>query len=250
MRKTTLVLLILAAFQLTVIAQEKTEPEKEYKNTAHFNLTNPIIFGGRSIIFGYERVLSKHKTFTVNFGQTGFPTLNLIDSDSLKANTLLGQKGFHFSADYRFYLAKENKYHAPRGVYIGPYYSFNYFEKRHSWSLKSTSGGATQSVESKTSLSIHTVGFEMGYQFILWDRISLDMILAGPGVAGYNLKAAIGSNLSDADKKKFFEKLNEALADKFPGYSRVIDEGEFQNQGTAKTTSWGYRYIIQLGFRF
>jgi hypothetical protein len=229
---------------------EKKDSNKVYNNTIRFNVTNPILFGGRSIIFGYERVLNEHSSFSVNIGQTGFPTLNLINSDSLKANSILGEKGFHFSADYRFYLSRENKHNAPRGVYIGPYVGYNYFERKNSWSLKSTSGGTPLMAESKTSLSVSSIGFEMGYQFVFWNRVSLDMILLGPGLAGYDLKASLGTNLSEADRQKFFENLNQALADKFPGYSMVIDEGEFQKTGSVKTTSFGFRYMIMVGFRF
>lgn len=254
MKKATGVFLIFAAclltgFQQTVIAQEKSNPQKDLKNTIHFNLTNPLIFGS-SFIVGYERVINKRQTFTVNFGTTGFPSLNLINSDSLKANTIRDDKGYHFSADYRFYLAKENKYSAPRGVYIGPYYSYNFFDKGHVWTVKSTSGGSPAQVNSDLRLNIHTIGFELGYQFIFWRRLSLDMILVGPGVAAYSLKASIGTSLSQADKEKFFQALNDALAEKFPGFGHVIDEGEFKKTGTSKTTSFGYRYVIQIGFRF
>jgi hypothetical protein len=99
-------------------------------------------------------------------------------------------------------------------------------------------------------MNVHTFGFELGYQFIFRDRLTVDMILLGPGVGWYNLKASIGSNLSEADREKFFEALNEALAEKFPGYGYVIDEGNFKRTGVDKTTSWGYRYMIQIGFRF
>ena len=250
MRKTILLLLIVEVFQQGLMAQEEKKTERAHNNIIRFNITNPVIFGGRSIIFGYERVLGKHRSFSVNIGQTGFPTLNLINADSLRANSILGEKGFHVSGDYRFYLSKENKYNAPRGVYIGPYYSYNYFERKNSWTLKSTSGGTAQTVESKTSLSIHGIGFELGYQFIFWDRLALDMILLGPGIAAYNLKASLGSNLSDADKQKFYENLNQALAEKFPGYNMVIDEGEFQRKGSTNTTSFGYRYMVLIGYRF
>jgi len=129
------------------------------------------------------------------------------------------------------------------------YYSFNYFENKHAWQVTSTSG-SNISAESKLSLNIHNVGFQLGYQFVLWRRLSIDMILLGPGVAAYNLKASLSSNLSVSDKEKLLEKINEALADKFPGYSVVIGDGDFQRKGTFKTTSLGYRYLIQLGFRF
>ena len=250
MRKTILLLLIFQGLLLQLAGQEQKKSEKTYKNTVRFNLTNQMLFGGRSLIFGYERVLKKNRSFSVNMGQASFPPLSIINSDSLRADKLDGEKGYHISADYRFYLSKENKYDAPRGVYIGPYVAYNYFERENNWSLKSTNGGSLQTVASKTSLSVFNLGAQMGYQFIFWKRVSLDMILLGPGIAFYDLKASLGSNLSEEDKKKFFEKLNEALEDKFPGYSRVIDEGEFENKGPANTTSLGFRYMIMVGFRF
>jgi hypothetical protein len=251
MKKVILSLLILTGFQLAVTAQkDSTKAKKNYKNTIRYNITNPIIFGGKSQVFGYERVINKRQSFSINIGSQGFPSLNLISNDSIKANTILDDKGFNFSADYRFYLSKENKYGPPRGVYIGPYYSYNKFENKRSWTVTSTAGGAPKAVDATTSLSVNTVGFEMGYQFILWNRVSLDMILAGPGVAGYNFKAELGSNLSQADKEKLLGAINDALAEKFPGYGFVIDETDFQKKGTEKTTSFGFRYMIMVGFRF
>ena len=113
------------------------KPEREFKNTIRFNITNPLIFGGKSIIFGYERVLKNNRSFSINIGQTGFPSLNLVSSEELKANSIRSEKGLHLSADYRFYLGKLNRYDAPRGVYVGPYYGYNSFEKKHNWTLNS-----------------------------------------------------------------------------------------------------------------
>jgi len=250
MKNVTLILLVWGGSYIGLMAQEAGKPEKAYKNTVRFNLTNPLIFGTKSIVFGYERVLTKRSSFSVNIGQASFPDFEIIDADSLRANSILGESGFHISGDYRFYLSKENKFEAPRGVYIGPYFAYNYFERKNSWKLTSTNGGSPQTAETKTSLSIASLGFEFGYQFIFWKRLSLDLILLGPGIAGYNLKASVGSNLSEEDRQKLFDRLNEGLADKFPGYSTVIDEGDFKKTGTAKTTTFGFRYMIMIGFRF
>jgi len=91
MRKAILLLLILAAFQQTLVAQENKEPGEGYRNTVHFNITNPILFGSRSLIFGYERVVNKRQSFSINFGSTGFPSMNIINTDSVKA-TKTGSK--------------------------------------------------------------------------------------------------------------------------------------------------------------
>jgi hypothetical protein len=255
MKKTSLCVLSLAlmtlVFEQSVSAQETKKEDKQRKNTVHINLTNPLIFGSGSIVLGYERLLnSKKHSFTINIGLTSFPDLGFIDNDSLKhLQKLKDQKGFNVSADYRFYLLKENKYPAPRGVYIGPYYSYNYFGNHNSWEVKSTNGSVAD-VESQIKLNVHTIGFELGYQFIFGDRISLDMVLLGPGVGIYNFKTAFSNNLSDAAKQKILEALDGALAEKFPGYGIIVNEEEFKRTGATDRTTIGYRYMVQLGFRF
>jgi hypothetical protein len=246
------IVLALCSFKVSAQTSDSLyKPEREFKNTIHFNITNPLIFGGKSIIFGYERVLKNNKSFSINVGQAALPTFNFVDSDGLKAKSILSEGGLHISGDYRFYLGKLNKYSAPRGVYVGPYYSYNSFDKKHSWEF-TRQGNTPLTVDSDLNIKIHTVGFELGYQFVFWKRLSVDMILIGPGVAGYKLKADIGGNLTEEERQLFFDKLNEALKDKFPGYSGSIgdSDGEFQKKGYKSTTSVGYRYLIQVGYRF
>jgi hypothetical protein len=249
MRKALLLILFLPGIQKKAFSQESQEDRFDFKNTIRINVTNPLIFGMKSIMFGYERILNKKSSFSINVGQASFPKFNLFDSDSLVYKDVVSEKGFHISADYRFYLSKINKYEAPRGVYIGPYVSYNYFERKNAWSLTST-GGGQQLVESTTTLTVANIGFQMGYQFVFWDRISLDMILFGPGVASYKLEATLADNLSEEDRQKLFQYLNDALADKIPGFDLVIDEGEFGKTGTTNTTSAGFRYMVMVGIRF
>ncbi len=62
------------------------------------------------------------------------------------------------------------------------------------------------------------VGVELGYLFVFWDRMAVDMILMGPGVGFYNIKAEVGTDKDAAEEAEFFQKLNDLLADKIPGY--------------------------------
>ena len=250
------VVFILSSFNLNAqsTSDSLVKPSKEFKNTIRFNLTNPLIFGNKSIIFGYERVLKANKTFSINIGQASLSPFDFFDDSELKAKSILNEGGFHISGDFRFYLGKLNKHNAPRGVYVGPYYSFNTFRKEHSWEFTKNGVESPVSIDSDLKIDIHTVGFELGYQFVFWKRFSVDMILLGPGVAAYKLKAEVDGNLSEEDKQKFFQKLNEALKDKFPGYSGTIGSGsnggEFEKTGSRSTTSLGYRYMVQIGYRF
>lgn len=246
-----LVFLVSATKLSAQTTDTEVKPEREFKNTIRFNVTNPLIFGGKSIIFGYERQLKNNRSFSINIGQASLSPFDFLDDTELKAKSILSENGFHISGDYRFYLSGLNKYNAPRGVYLGPYYSYNTFNKQHSWEF-TKEGSVPQIVETDLRINIHTIGFELGYQFVFWKRFAVDMILVGPGIAGYKLKADVGGNLSDEDRQLFFDKLNEALKDKFPGYSGTVgnDSGEFQKTGAKSTTSLGYRYMIQIGYRF
>jgi hypothetical protein len=242
---TTLIVLIGTG----VFAQQDTAYIKpSFKNTIRFNLTNPLIFGAKSLIFGFERQLKNNQSFSINIGQASFPKLIFSNTDSMQLAPTSTDKGFNISGDYRFYLQKQNKYAAPRGVYIGPYYSYNYFNRTNNWTLNSENYQGD--VITDMTLNIHTVGFEIGYQFVFWDRMSLDMILAGPGFASYSIKTKLGTSLDPDEENKFFEALNDYLSEKFPGYDQVIDAGEYKRTGSTKTTDLGYRYMIMIGYRF
>ena len=167
MRKIILFVMILSGLQHSTSAQDTTRP---LKNTILFNVTNPLIFGS-SFILGYERVLNHRHSFSINIGTTSFPGSDRRDTDSLKLNDVDNKSGMNISADFRFYLSKENKYAAPRGVYIGPYYSYNNFKREHVWALKSTNGGAPLQVNSDLTLNIHTI------RFSLWDPGTLMIFL-------------------------------------------------------------------------
>lgn len=238
------IVLLLSYFPVSTYAQYAGK-----KNTIYFNVTNPLLFGSKAKIFGYERVLGKHQSISVNIGRMGLPKFgkgSSNDSVSLQKNSK--DKGLHLAAEYRFYLQNENRHEAPRGVYIGPYYSYNQFSRSNDWQLKTTN--FTGDVNSDLNLSIHTVGVQLGYQFVFWKRIALDLILIGPGIANYKVKTKLHTTLDPDEEALFFEKLNEYLQDKIPGYNMVIKEGDFNRSGSTNTTSFGFRYMVNIGFRF
>jgi hypothetical protein len=247
MRKKSFFILAFSLCSSVGIAQEKQK--KEGKNVISFNITNPLIFGGKAYVIGYERVVKKHQSFSVNVGRMSLPAFSGGGTGSLTVQRNRNDKGFHFGTDYRFYLAKENKHNAPRGVYIGPYYSYNSFSRANEWNLNTASYNGT--VTTTTSLKINTIGAQLGYQFIIWKRLAIDMILFGPGIGSYELKANINSTLSPQDQELFYQQLNNFLQEKIPGYNLVIGEGSgFKKNGSFNTTTIGYRYMINIGIKF
>jgi hypothetical protein len=233
--------------QVDTATDASKKERKNLKNTLRFNLTNPMLFGANSIVFGYERTIGKHQSFSVNAGRADYPTASIISSTDYYVRNQT-KRGINFSVDYRFYFKKENKYNSPHGVYLGPFYSYNFFERKNVWSINTATYQGD--VTSDLSLQIHTVGVELGYQFVLWNRVALDLVLLGPGVASYTFKTKLSSTLSPDDKAALLEKLNEKLAELIPGYTLDLDDGEFKKTGSIKTYALGFRYIIHLGFRF
>jgi len=240
--------ILLSGLLVMLMSFAKAQQDKK-KNTAYVNISHPALFGSKTFIVGYERVINRNRSFTINAGSISLPKIAIgKGNDSVGVIRNNADNGFHIGADYRFYLKGENKYDAPRGVYIGPYYAYNQFSKSNTWKLNTSDFRGD--VNTKLGLGIHTIGAQLGYQFVFWDRVALDMILFGPGIGFYRVKGDINTNLSAEDESLLFEQINDFLGDKIPGYNLVIDEGEFKRTGNVNTSNLGYRFMINIGFRF
>lgn len=237
----------------SIFAQEEKAIENDSlkrvkKNIIRFNLTSPLIFSKDYLVFGYERVLKENHSISINLGRFALDKFKGSISESIELKKNNNDFGLNASVDYRFYLGSVNKYSAPRGVYIGPYISFNHFKRENNWLLNGDSYQGE--VNTELEFNINTVGFQLGYQFIFWDRIALDLVLIGPGLANYSAKVGLDTTLSVEDEALFFEEINNYLSDKFPAFDQVIEPGNFERKGSFNTTTAGFRYLIHLGYRF
>jgi hypothetical protein len=239
----------LFAFE-TSYSQDSIAVKKARKNSIKINITNPMIFGEGCYILGYERTVGQHQSFSVNLGRFALPKLFSIGNDSIKDlySNSYTSRGLSFSTDYRFYLGKENKYNSPHGIYIGPYFARNSFSRK--FEVQANAGDLDAKANLDFKFGVTTLGFQMGYQFIFWDRVSLDMMMFGPGISFYSLKANLSTSLDPEREAELFKMINDKLAEKIPGYDKVISPGEFEKTGNYNTTNAGYRYIIMIGFRF
>jgi hypothetical protein len=245
----TLLFICMLIFMQNVYCQDSIPAKKDRKNTVMINLTSPMIFGDNNYVMGYERTVGKHQSFSVHLGTFALGKLISINTDSVTdLNKDIKSRGLSLSGDYRFYLSKENKYSAPRGVYIGPYFAYNGFNR--SYAFEANTASFSGKMDADFTFRVTTFGFQLGYQFVFWDRVSLDMILFGPGASVYTAKVDLNTNLSPDQESELFKKINEKIQEKIPGYSLVVKPGSFEKSGSVNTTSWGYRYIVMLGFRF
>ena len=249
MRITHLYCLLFVSLITNCSLAQQADTTHYHKNIIRYNLSSALLFGiDHYVVLGYERVISHKQSISINFGRASLPKLVSISTDSFQVQKDQKRSGRNFSIDYRFYLATENKYSAPHGIYIGPYYSYNRFTNDMQWSYKN--GSANSEVGCDTKFNIHTVGFELGYQFIFWKRLALDLVLVGPGLGFYDYKATFNSNIDAATKEQLLDGLKQLLTQKFPGMNYVFSDKEINADGVMRTNTIGYRYIIHIGFNF
>ena len=219
------------------------------KNVIRYNLT-PNLLGFSSVIFGYERVVKPYQSFSINAGYLSIGSGNKENEEySLTGNK--SSSGFSIAADYRFYLKKVNKDPAPSGVYFAPYYT--HYNLKLSTGIRKL-GDSNSDFETivDTKININSIGVELGYQFNIKNRVTVDLILVGPSFSGYkvNMEVVGGATPPDEDPDETMEALRDLLFEKFPWMETLVDEGEVNIKGNDTHWGMGFRYVMQIGYRF
>lgn len=247
MKKHSLFILVLF-LSISGYTQESELSFRQRKNTIRWNPT-PMVFNASNFTLGYERVLKNNHSFSLNIGFFNLPELISSKNEYLSLEKKGGKLGFTISADYRFYLKKYNLFPAPSGVYIGPYFShYNYnFDNTV---LINEGGEVRANVGLNVGFKMTNIGFELGYQFVFWDRISLDLILAGPSLSFYNGKVNFDGNIDLDEESNAYHYLHDKILEKYPWLQTFIDLNAINNGGSFNLTAIGYRYVIQIGYRF
>ena len=85
-KSVTMVCILIFCFQLHSYSQDtlKTESFIPYKNVIRYNLT-PNILGFSSAIFGYERVVNPHQSFSINAGYLSIGKSGKKDNEDYKS---------------------------------------------------------------------------------------------------------------------------------------------------------------------
>jgi Protein of unknown function (DUF3575) len=219
----------------------------DYRNAFKLNLTS-ILLLDHSLQFGYERVLNKKQSLHLTAGYSEFPMNLNVNLDNTTLGGSKSKSGFVLGAEYRFYLAKENKHAIPHGVYLAPF--VNFYSFRNNRFLQHNNAGSIQSGTLDTRLNWISVGGEMGYQFVLGKRWVIDGVLFGPALTRYHLNAKIGGDLTGINENETIKAVIDALKEKLPLLDKLAKEGEVNSSGTESFWAAGFRYNISVGFRF
>jgi opacity protein-like surface antigen len=215
------------------------------KNTLKLDLTHNLIYRD-AFNLSWERIIKKNQTLGFTIGYQEFPkVLNL--GENIEAEREYKSNGYKFGTEYRFYLQKENKFSAPRGVYIGPYFTVLGFNTSRGIVYN---GGETPERASYTSkFHLYSLGAQLGYQFVFNDRWSLDLVLIGPSITRYDASLRMDGDF-EFDPEDVQNEILDALIDKFPGLEDLLEDKELNSSGNVDVLGIGYRYQFLIGYRF
>ena len=215
------------------------------RNTIKLELTASIWYNN-AFGLSYERTTKPNQSFAISAGYQQLrrnprPTQNVAASDDRS------KRGFKYGAEYRFYLRKENKHPIPRGVYMGPYFTQHSFDNERILTVEQD--GTTEEAILNSELTIVNIGAQLGYQFVINNRWTIDLVFIGPSISHYRYSAELSGNYTfDPEDIE-----NEAIMDfieRFPLLDELISEKEATREGGLDTWSYGYRYQIHLGYHF
>jgi len=237
--KRLIALLILLA-PLIAPAQVETPPTSSKKNIVKLLLT-PTVFYDNALVFGYERELKPNRSLNLAGGSVRLPDL-FAGGYPLQTSRVTKKGGFMIAADFRFYLKGENKYPSPRGVYMGPFLS--YYQFVQDWDLSSKSTGATGHLDG--GLAFLSIGAQIGYQFVVKDRLTFDFIFFGPSITNYRLNLDLDGDFNQDEEHEIID----AILGQFPLLSDLIDDNHVTLNGANSTWALGYRFTLMVGYRF
>ncbi|MFI5152589.1 MAG: DUF3575 domain-containing protein, partial [Chitinophagales bacterium] len=222
------------------------------KNNIKFNVSTLIIYDN-VYFFSYERTINRHQTLSISGGPMEFPKFSTLDVGNVKFERESKRSGYTIGAEYRFYLAKENKYAPPHGLYLGPY--INYYRFNSQRNITFTDSSANQSTANFAStIDIFNLGVQIGYQFVLWKRLSIDLILFAPSLSKYGASFTYDGNINLDHQGQISQEVVDALKSRFPLLDKLISNGNVSASGTLhhdfKVWAPGLRYAVFLGYRF
>lgn len=239
----SLLLLVFSVF-FESKAQDSTEVSLR-RNTIKLDLTGSLIYSN-SYHLSYERVIAQNQSFVVHLGYQEFPTIVNFGED-IEGKGKDNRSGYKFGGEYRFYLKKENKFAAPRGVYIGPYFTALGFKSDRM--IEYSGNTVPEDANLNSSANILSIGGQLGYQFVFNDRWTLDLVLVGPSYSRYNFKVKLDGDF-DFDAEDVQNEILQSILEKYPLLEEFLNEKKVDSSGTLDTWALGYKYQFLLGYRF
>jgi len=178
--------------------------------TMIFSQKNVVKLGLGGLALGnvnlsYERVLSENQSVALNIGfmpSRNIPEFILEASDVPDFENSIS--GFSITPEYRFYTSKKN---APKGFYVAPYAKLSNYK----FEFNETYDGITGVASGKYATI--GVGAQLGVQWLISDRVSIDWYFLGLGVNRNSLSMKFESNSQEVNYASIADDIKTDLED-------------------------------------
>jgi hypothetical protein len=229
----------------------KPKVKKPARNFIKVNLMNLAL---RNYSFQYERALSKR--FSVALGYRLMPTggiplwstietmVDITDKDVKDALTKVQVTNTAITPELRLYVGRKGY---GRGFYLAPFYRYSVYETA---SLPIKVDNNTRSVNLSGKLTTHTFGLQLGAQWMLSKRISLDWWIIGPqfGTHKSEFAGVQDTDFTQSEKddiEQFFKDVS------FPNLNLTSPPPTNNSISVSTTGPWaGIRTGLCIGVRF
>jgi hypothetical protein len=219
------------------------------KNNVKLCLSHFLLYR-EGYVLTYERVIGKHSSLSISAGYTPIAAQFDLDIDLFEKKKQIENYGFMVGSEYRFYLKAENKYKAPRGVFIGPFTTFYQFRSNRLIQFEEGNAASLGEMEFNTRFSVLNIGGQAGYQFLIKNRVSIDLVMFGPALSFYGYQFKLNKDLTETDLNETQQQLADALKEKFPLLQDLVSGDPLKKKGTIDLWAFGFRYLIQVGIVF
>jgi hypothetical protein len=246
MKRIIVLILVVSCISLNGNGQEKdTLAVKKRLNGISFNPTPMILCNTlKNVTFVYERMVAKNRSLAFQLGYLEFnPSLldSIIKDGSIRQKT---SYGVNVALQYRFYPSRLNAQPAPFGLYWGPFLSYYGLNTTSTFQFNETA--PTQLTEVKTGYNMINLGIGVGYQFVIREKISIDLLAFGPSLT-YSFKNKKTSGPMPPGGGEISNLMLDSSETGYPLLSQFININGSESSASIKTF---FRYAVTFGYRF
>jgi len=238
----------LFALTFTISEGQKRDSLPHRLNTIKLNLVSRWLYSN-SYVFSYERITKPNQSFAVMGGVVNFPSIADFGS-SIKVKEERKKKGYVYGGEYRFYLQKENKFAAPHGVFVGPYVNYFHFSNDRTLVYTPPGNTTTSSALMTMDLNVLNIGAQLGYQFVIKDRWTIDLVFIGPSISNYSVKLKVNGDFDVSEQDILESEILSALVNRFPLIGDLLTDQSVKVQGKTQQWAGGFRYQANVGYHF
>ena len=230
----------------SAIGQEEGMP-KARKNAVKFNALGLSVV--KTYFISYERRILPQLSASIGYGRRfegRLPNLFRNEEFGLEVQST-GLKNTTYNGEVRWYPQRCKRQLSMEGLYLGLFFKYN----RYTMDADISYDDGMEVFENRMDarLNDYGVGISMGYQILLWNRLTLDFLFFGPRTSWFEMDLQFD--------KPFTGDLIDSVVDNIESVrarlllvGRDIDIETTEVSAKSRFFGAGFRYAFSIGFAF